>query len=381
MRLAKALFLFILLLVPPFIYSIEKTFTKDRFSNPELCVDTSPNEPISFYPIDRPTKDMSFSNTSPNEPISFYPIETPPTDIKISTDYGKHILREVGDHESRVDFLKGSRSHPEHVHELVIALKQKNLDKIKDILLEVSDMKSPSYGKFKTREEVGKLIENKEGNQLVNQCFQEHDIKITTTSLYGEYITAKAKISVWETLFDTKFHNFHRKTDNKDIITVNRALSLSIPSKLDNHIHAVFHAVELPPRIATAIKPHSKANKMTTQGNSLGPLNLDPSVITPINLAKIYHINGSADNLGSQTVYGALDTTFLPNDLSTFQNTFGLPVINVDQIIGNLPNNSICQISASTCAEATLNLQYILAVSFFLNVMFLSFNVICFCFN
>lgn len=54
---------------------------------------------------------------------------------------------------------------------------------------------------------------------------------------------------------------------------------------------------------------------------------------------------------------------YSPADLSTFQKTFNLPQDPVDNVVGGYESDAQCVADANNCAEANLDVQYLLAVS------------------
>jgi len=90
-------------------------------------------------------------------------------------------------------------------HKVVIAIKQLNLDYLENFVHEVSDPSSSAYGKFLSREEVGKLTINKPGLDAVKEYLLANDIIEQQETLYGEYITVTSTLEKWENLFKAKF--------------------------------------------------------------------------------------------------------------------------------------------------------------------------------
>ena len=65
----------------------------------------------------------------------------------------------------------------------------------------------------------------------------------------------------------------------------------------------------------------------------------------------------------TQAVYESLGEAFSQQDLTTFQNAFGLPVQGVSTFIGDgVHSNGVCS-TESNCGEANLDVQYLMAVA------------------
>eukprot|EP01035_Chromulina_nebulosa_P017782 gene17782-23388_t len=87
-------------------------------------------------------------------------------------------------------------------------------------------------------------------------------------------------------------------------------------------------------------------------------------IVTPSNLRSVYGISGYGNTLASQLIYGTSSQTYLPSDITYFENKYSLPLVPVTNTI-SAPNNSVCKKTAtiSNCAEASVDLQYILAIA------------------
>ena len=273
------------------------------------------------------------------------------------------VLKQKGNHHLFKNIFRvGNRALPDYEHEIMIAIKQNSIDKLEEMLFDVSDMQSVNYGKHKSFQEIGDLVKNEIATrEVLNWLSQENDVAIVSQTNFGEYITARAKISTWERIFDAKFYEYHSTTsiasDSKTVII--RASSVSIPSHLDEHIHGIFRATGLPPPMSSG----PVAQKIVeTEHDDAYP---DSFNVNPPTLKAQYDIFGTGNGYGSMTVYASLGQTFLPANLALFQKHFNLTNNPVQSFIGPFPNNSVCN-SLSTngdCFEASLDVQYISAVA------------------
>jgi tripeptidyl-peptidase I len=251
-------------------------------------------------------------------------------------------------------------------HAITIAIVQKNIDKLADILYDVSDIASPKYGQHLSFSQIGELVENRDATEAVVQWLTENEVTITHQTRYGEYIKCIAAVSKWEELFHTAFYRYRQ---NGSVIDIYRALNYSLPDYLQDHIHNVHNLVDLPPRFMS--KPHLESVKDSEvsalhlrkrEHKSFKTLEFPSSYITPTTLAEKYSINDTGNYTGSQGVYATDGETFLSSDLKTFQAYFSLPNDPVDYYINNPPNSSICYNSLSSCSEASIDVQYLLSV-------------------
>ena len=295
----------------------------------------------------------------------------------------KHMLKESRDHIDRVNYIKRNKAKHDHQHEVIIAVKQNNLHLLEDILYDVSTMTSKNYRKHKTREELGKLIENPSAALAVTNWIQSHGAKIVSSSLFHEYFTIKSSISILETMFQTTFHEYQyvELTSTQSIesnIMIIRAESYSIPEELIKSIESVFYIAELPPgpltkksnvreNVLSPTESHFNLRRHEMFDQALPITNPSSNTITPTKLASIYGIPTVplvSNPNNSQSVYETNGQTYLSSDLDAFQSYYNLPNLPAGRY-GTQQNNTICKTSNNfgLCAESSLDLQYIMSAS------------------
>jgi tripeptidyl-peptidase-1 len=109
----------------------------------------------------------------------------------------------------RTDLLKRERVSYTHVHEVMFAVKLRNMDELTRILYDVSDPSSENYGKHKTSQEVKELTSNPTAITKICEYLKISGAEIVSESLDGEYIKARAPVRLWEEMFSTEFYAFH----------------------------------------------------------------------------------------------------------------------------------------------------------------------------
>eukprot|EP00981_Chlorochromonas_danica_P014871 scaffold9318_cov183-Ochromonas_danica.AAC.1 len=103
------------------------------------------------------------------------------------------------------------KAHPipsHHLHRVIFAIKQQNIESLKTLLHEVSDINHPNYGRHLSRQAVGEFTQNPLATSVLLDYLDRFNCQITHRSLYDEYIEVEASISVWEEVFDTRFHAY-----------------------------------------------------------------------------------------------------------------------------------------------------------------------------
>jgi Pro-kumamolisin, activation domain len=271
-----------------------------------------------------------------------------------------HVFREsAAGLAARVDLIKKDRAPRDHHHEVIFAVQQKNLEELTRILHDISDPDSDNYGQHKTREMIEELTSNPNSREVILNYLLLVGATVTSESLYGEYITARAPITLWENLFDTEFFSFHHsKVGTERVTEVMRAERYSVPRDLHEHVASVFHTVQMPLAIwgRPLMEPVENYTSHIRHNTVTG-------VVTPSLLNSYYRINSNIGSFrASQAVFETIGQYFSPNDLLGFQQYYGLPEQPVSRFIGGHVSDTVCTASPESCMEANLDVQYIMAV-------------------
>ena len=268
------------------------------------------------------------------------------------------------------NIVKESRIQPTQIHEVTFVVPQRNMDELERILHDVSDPRSNNYGKHLTREEVAERTANFESRDAILTYLDTLDAIVVSITPYGEYITAQAPVSTWEKMFDTEFfaysvlHSEHSKTSlsNQDIKII-RAEKYSVPTSLHSHVASVLSTIQMP-------SMHSrKVSSTPFTGTSQGSLDFSAQIfegyVTPAVLKAAYNIDTDIGHVkATQAVFECQGNSYSKEDITQFQDTFNLPRIAVNVSVGNhIVSTEVCSLNTYTCAESSLDLQYMMAIS------------------
>ncbi len=252
--------------------------------------------------------------------------------------------------QARDDFtVSNSVSLEGKYHQVTFAVKQNNIDQLEKILFEVSDPKSPKYGKFLKRDEIAKITAHEKSSEALLNYLKKNGIAVVSKTTYGEYITARAPISVWEQVLNTKFQAFIKEGEKSPLV---RALEYSLESDIASHVSHVFGVVDLPP-VMTRRAPFTKKVGDEATGS-----------VNPAFLNSYYHItSNTGSQSASQAVFESLEQYYSPADLTQFQQTYNLPVEAVYADVGGYVSDQECLDDANNCVEANLDVEYLMAVA------------------
>lgn len=287
------------------------------------------------------------------------------TSATSSQNYSKHIFKEHAAGLSiRSDIAKLDRASGTDIHEVIFAVQQKNLDELTQILNDISDLKSIKYGQYMTKEAIADLTYDAKSHNAILQFLEDAGATVIAKSMHGEYITAHAPVSLWETVFHTEFFIFHHSHANAEAPSkVVRAEKYFVPLVLHPHVASVFHTIQMPMAIWGApiieIKPKVH-NSSSIRGQ------VASGYTTPALLNTIYNIDSNIGNPRStQAAFETIGQYFNERDLSIFQAKHSLPQQSLASKIGGHidDKNTVCEGDYKNCMEANMDIQYLMAIS------------------
>jgi tripeptidyl-peptidase-1 len=261
---------------------------------------------------------------------------------------------EIGEsnYKIRNDYNIGDIAPLESNHIITIAIKNNNVEIMKDKLLDISDPTSYNYGKYLTFEEVGDIIRNDASTNIVTTWLINNGCNIIASTINGDYIRVQSTIGKFSTLFDSEFYHF----SNNDKI-VYRALKYSLPEEIYNHVETILDLIHLP----VDIDKKTTISTIEKHDNTIS----STAYITPAKLQSYYNIDGIPDSLSTQSIFATINQTFSPDNLELFQSHFNLPSNPITTNIGGHSSSNLCQNlnNVNQCVEANLDVQYITAMA------------------
>jgi tripeptidyl-peptidase I len=250
----------------------------------------------------------------------------------------------------RSDLVWSDRVHGASVHEVVFVIRQRNMEELTGILHVVSDPESPNYGQHLSREKVISMTSNPEARDAVLSYLSSIGSKVKSVTRGGDFIVAEAPVAVWEKSFKAEFFTLQQTLPDGQTHEVVRADAYSVPSELHTHVESVLNILEIP------------NGERASSRNKFAPL-ITKYLVTPSKLRKYYNVSSSrGSSQSTQAVFGTIQQYFSPADLRTFQQSQNLTYQTATDI-GSHSSDSICFSNPDTCAEANLDMQYIMSMS------------------
>lgn len=269
--------------------------------------------------------------------------------------------------------MQHRRSNGDEKHEVVVAIKKKNMDVLRKVAIDRSTPGHPNFRQWLGASEIDNLVINLPAYERVHKWLSSNsDAEITWVSRRKDYIKVTAPISTWESMLNTHFYLYEdrsrRQNDEDQGKFMHRSTEYSIPTYLEHDIAAVFHTVQTPPVFkpryrTTKVNKFSQRFKTNLRVKKDGKISTMSSDVNPAFLNSYYQIES---NIGSallnQSVFETANEYFSPTDLTQFQNKYDLTQQSAISI-GNHATSQSCNTGNIDCSEGNLDIQYIMGIA------------------
>jgi tripeptidyl-peptidase I len=276
-----------------------------------------------------------------------------------------HIFKEsVHDSAPREDFISRTSLQPGHIHELVFVVRQQNMDKLTDILHDVSNPASPNYGQHMSVEQVYAMTFNPVARDAIVNYLHSNGASVTSEILSGDLITATAPLSVWETVLDTEFYTFNQMQPEGEIRQRVGAEMYSIPTELDPHLESVLNVIEMPYHISLPTRSRSRSYSLPGDRRSKDGFKMQesdpPGYLRPQEIRTFYNLSnvyGSAESTQAAVAFGK--NYFSPKSLANFQRYVSFQKLQPALLFGGFVSDNPLDDSG----EGNLDVQYLIGIS------------------
>eukprot|EP01119_Soliformovum_irregulare_P004530 TRINITY_DN15565_c0_g1_i1.p1 TRINITY_DN15565_c0_g1~~TRINITY_DN15565_c0_g1_i1.p1 ORF type:complete len:568 (-),score=185.62 TRINITY_DN15565_c0_g1_i1:11-1585(-) len=237
--------------------------------------------------------------------------------------------------KDRVDHNLGKRV------KLVIALKHRNVDRIEEVLEQVSTPDSPQYGQYWTQDQISELISPSQQdvqsvlNWLEAEGIRREQIQVNRR---GDYLSVVLRTIEIESLLNAEINEFrHQETGTTRMGLIRYTVPCEVAPLID------------------FVAGLSRFPKFPRQKEIASPTLI---LTTPGVIRSAYSITmqPAPNTRNVQAIASFLQQYIKESDLTTFQQTFGLQTQAVSKIVG--PNNS-----SQPGVEASLDIQYLMGIA------------------
>ena len=183
------------------------------------------------------------------------------------------------------DWVDAGAASPHANITFALALRERNLDALERIAMDVSSPQSERYGKFLSQRELDELTAPAPADISALEAWLKASPCTITTDVRRRLYRATCAVSDASNLLSTSFRrHVHRESGQHTV----RAADFSLPHDVANAVSAVFglHGVPLPRRLPSAI-----AGRVGGGVGGGGSRTL-PVAVTPSVIADVYHVSG-----------------------------------------------------------------------------------------
>jgi tripeptidyl-peptidase-1 len=243
------------------------------------------------------------------------------------------------------EWISMGAANAEHEIKFLIALKQRNIEQLEQILAQVSDPESPQYGQYLSIQDLTNLLAPAEEDiAAVVSWLESHDISDYVLNTNKDFISVNAPVHKVESLLQVEFHAF--KSQERKRVHVTSLSPLSIPRTLHGKIDLISHINGF---------PMPRKQRPTAQGRDV------LSTITPDVLRTRYNVSSTAVGghpNNTQAVAEFQEQYYSTADLKQFMQTYSAKYAK-SYTVHLYGNND----ESDPGVEASLDIQYILGVA------------------
>jgi tripeptidyl-peptidase-1 len=233
-----------------------------------------------------------------------------------------------------------------------VALKQRNLDQLHRVLMEVSDPRHVNYGKHWTHAQILELVQPVEADRKLVLDWLKAEAGVIVEDR-GDALRVRSSIAAAERLFNTKLSTFINLENEDTVPFVKFMGKFSIPASLEHVISMVTGITEFPTNIITP-------KIVTADGTD--------ACNVPYTIKKIYNMSyvevfNSRASQGPFSVDSHQTKTigYGETDLTSWEKLNDLPTTDVYQVIGDAADLYGPKDSSLAGGEALLDIQMLLA--------------------
>lgn len=242
------------------------------------------------------------------------------------------------------DWTKTSRASPQDSHTVIIAVKlQGDAAAACDSLI-YSTLNASSH---MTLDNVNKMFSSQENVKSVQEFLTLKGFSFTT---HGDFIKISSSVASLEALLQAEFHHFVSKATKAKI---SRTYSFKIPEEISDKVDFISNTVTFPNAKLHVISSPIHGAQKRQSGSVV------PSVINQVYGVKS---NKVPSPKATQALFEALGQQYSPDDLTSFQQAYNLPNQKISKVVGS-NDGSQCSFNPNACAEANLDVQYMMAVA------------------
>ncbi|UNI22942.1 Tripeptidyl-peptidase I [Purpureocillium takamizusanense] len=240
------------------------------------------------------------------------------------------------------------------VMNMQIALKQGNMGALQSKLQDISNPKSPNYGKWLSKEELeGFTRPSEESVKMVKLWLSSYDIHerdITQTT--PDWLEVKVPLSKAEGMLDSKFSLYHDSVSGK---SAPRTTEYSIPLLLHDHIDTIQPTTAFHRAMGPQVAQNQSDTAMHKRQSGCDPNNIVPSCIQ-----SHYNVDYSGKGRASLAVTGFIGLSASHSDAASFLSSYDSAASGSDFKDGSIGGAS--NVPSNPDLEGNLDTQIALSI-------------------
>jgi subtilase family serine protease len=267
-------------------------------------------------------------------------------------------------------WVRGDRAPASSVHSVVfgVQLKDNAAASCDSLLLKVSTPGSSLYRKYLSFNEAGQMFRNVNAENRLLSFLRRNGVLASEMrkSPHGEFVRVTTSVSKLEKLLGAKYVTYTAKEDSRHVIV--RDLEYSVPAQLKSFVDFVSdtYVLPVPPSIASKAFHFAPASR-TKQSSNVSPSLLNSfykitsNVVHDAGATQVFYallcvclfclLNELACH---QSLFESLGQSYVPSDLTQFQQQYNLPVVPIAKVVGaNQPSQ--CAQNVNNCFEVRKN--------------------------
>ena len=253
------------------------------------------------------------------------------------------------------------RVEPTKILELTFAVKQRNVNQLEKLLLEVSDPESRKYGKYLTVNDITELVSpSRKSLSIVKGWLAEHGVQFCSETINKDFLVCKMSRETAENLLtgSTFFYFEHDAYSKRVIRSPSRYY---VPYTVSKYLDFVGGLHRFPAVKWSKTKVVDNHSKLNLHSDTLSRDAVEPGIhigVYPAVLRKRYNISDTVGSNGnnSQVVAQFLEQYYNAGDLKEFMAMFGRGFTHLNEIAKVVGPDK-----GRSGIEASLDTQYIMS--------------------
>jgi len=220
---------------------------------------------------------------------------------------------------------------------------------------------------------VGELVRNPPATNAVKAWAEAEEFDVVDESSFGEYILIRGPVRRFSAALSTTFHRYRNEIGEEHLACT----ELVVPKSLKPHVSGILGAIHTPMQKFGnfgAVPPIASSKDLPVPKGFYPLPGKFNGTMTPQKIKSFYNVD---DDKGSSNMTQDIFSdgqVYTLSDLRAFQSHFGLNTDSTPENFGNMTRDTCpscdpgegwlrCFAGVGICAEASLDVQYITAVS------------------